>query len=132
MKPRQLLAIVCLILAALLYALDAGLIDDSVIPVPPTPKPTELWAVVVEESADRTPEVAAMLLSPEVRGLFKQFRLIDKDDVLEPKEEQLKQEGIARGLPTLLLVDPSGKVWWKGDVPRTVDDWRKVVAEVKR
>ncbi len=132
MKPNQLLAVVCLLLACFLVAVDQGWIDRDVLPVPPQPRPEVVWAVVIEESADRTPELAAVLYSPEVRGLFPEFRLVDKDDAVEPALEALKQRGIARGLPALFIIDPAGKVWHEGDVPLSIEQWRSVIEEVKQ
>lgn len=131
MKPHQVLAVVCLLLACLLIAVDQGWIDRSVIPTPEPPKPAVVWAVVVEESGERTAEQARVLMSPEVRELFPKFRLVDADDSVEPRLTELIERAKAKGLPRLFLIDPEGTVHWEGDVPLTVDGWRQLVQEVK-
>lgn len=119
MKPNQFIAVVCLLLALVLLAID----QVSV----PTPRPTVLRAIIVEESADRTPDLAVVLASMEVRGLFEEFRLIDPDT---PSDLQQYVDRTT-SLPTLFIVDPDNKIWYEGEVPLTVQAWRSLVAEIK-
>ncbi len=108
-----------------LYAVDRGYIDDK---PTPTPKPTVVNAIVIEETEDRHqyPDLVAILFSPEVRNLFPEFRIIDPDDEVSELEQELKQRGIEIGLPTLFLTDSTGKIWWEGEPPRTVEGWRNL------
>jgi hypothetical protein len=133
MKPHHLLAVVCLILAMVLIAIDQGWIDAE--QVIPDPKPETVWAFVIEESKDRgdyPKEYPAMVMSPEVRELFPKFRLIDKDDQLPTTEEIIKQKGLEHGLPALVLASPDGQIHYTGDVPLSVEDWRVLKNEVTR
>ena len=97
MKPNQFIAVVCLLLALALLAIDQGWIDSDYMPVPtPDPPPTTLHAIIVEESGDRqdNPDLAIVLASMEVRGLFGEFRVIDPDtpvhDDLQPYVDRAK------------------------------------------
>lgn len=134
MKPNQFLAAVCLLLALVLIAVDQGWVDGDYMPVPtPDPPPTTLHAVVVEESGDRddSPDLAVVLASMEVRGLFEQFRVVDPDTPVHADLQPYVDQAEKAGLPRLFLVDPAGKVWHEGAVPLRVEEWRELVAEVK-
>lgn len=95
----------------------------------PGPAPArELWAVVVEESSQRTPAQARVILSARVRGSFKagRFKVADRD-VLD-RGGQMPSDmvfyiGHAAGkpLPRLYLVDEKEHCWFQGDMPETVD-----------
>lgn len=118
MRPNQFIAVVCLLLALVLLAIDQ----------PVDPPPTTLHAIVVEESGDRTSDLAIILSSMEVRGLFEEFRVIDPDTPsdLQPYVDR------ATSLPTLFVIDPAGKLWHEGEVPMSVEDWRSLVEGIKR
>jgi len=125
MKPNQIISLTCVVLALVLLAREQEYI--------PEPKPEVVNAYVVEESGDRRdypPEYPSIIMSPEVRGLFPKFRLIDKDDNADAALGALVERAKARGLPTLFLVDPSGEVHWEGDVPLTVEGWQQIRDEV--
>jgi hypothetical protein len=133
-KPNQIVAFVCVVLAFILLAIDKGYIDPPGPGPAPTPKPTVVWAIVVEESGDRDSygaEYSATVFNPEVRQLFPVFRLVDKDDTVEAKLDTLVQKAKAQGLPRLFLVDPVGTVHWEGEVPGNLDAWKTLVQQVK-
>jgi hypothetical protein len=135
MKPNQFIAIVCLLLALVLIAVDRGWVDGDYLPVPtPEPPPTTLHAIIVEESGDRqdSPDLAIVLASMEVRGLFEQFRLIDPNTSVHPDLQPYVDHAKEVGLPRLFLIDPAKKLWWEGAVPLRVEEWRQLVAEVKQ
>ena len=113
--------------------------QDSPTPNPdPTPDPTPdpvdvLYAIVVEESKDRTPDVAAVIGSKEIRGLFPTeggFRLVDplSDGVPVPvsADVQLYADRAIKQLdqwPMLYLVSAKGTVFYEGKVPIKKEDW---------
>lgn len=101
----------------------------------PTP-PENLWAIIVEESLDRTPELAAVYASPKVRDLFewRRFRVVDKDGPVDPDMEPWRQRAIKAACPTgtcpltprafqpvLFLVDERGTLYYEGPPPNTID-----------
>lgn len=94
----------------------------------PTP-PTILGAVVVEESAKRTPD-HALVMGPDARKLFQPeaFWVVDKDSTELDKQAYIKA---ATSLPTLFLIDPAGKVWYSGPLPASVDALRILVEQKK-
>lgn len=120
--------------------------DPQPDPIPPVPVPvTELWCIVVEESASRTAEQGIVLASPKVRALFPAaggFRLIDpwKDAArtqengpipteLRPYVDRAKPVPI---LPVCYLVEPNGTVHYEGPLPKTVPDVEALVARIKK
>jgi hypothetical protein len=102
----------------------------------PEPTPQSLWGIVVEESLDRTPELAAVYASPKVRDLFewRRFRVIDKDGPVDPDMEPWRQRAVKAACPTgtcpvgprafppvLFLVDERGRLYYEGPPPNTID-----------
>lgn len=104
---------------------------DALIPPQPTPNPPPIvdpqpvtkatWFFVVEESADRTPELAALLADPFWQTV--QFRLFDDDT---PEAADIVKALGSTKLPALLLIDAAGKVTFKGELPKTVDEVKKL------
>lgn len=92
-----------------------------------------LSAVVIEESKDRTPPQAMVLLSTKFRALFTSFRLIDKDNAyVNDDEKPLIQEAVEKKqLPMLFLLDENGKRRYAGPLPQTVDDAEKLANGLK-
>jgi len=99
-------------------------------PVPPTPPPPEpMWgALIIEESSQRTPQLAAILTNQEVRKHFTDgklaFRVADPDEVdaagktpadLAPWIAKAK----TAGLPRLFLLGTKGGELYAGPVPAT-------------
>ncbi len=109
----------------------------------PLPVPTELWCIVIEESAKRTPQQGIVLASPKVRSLFPAaggFRLFDpKNDKGEdnpaPEELKLYVARVETGTlakPVCFLVDPKGQVYYEGTLPPTVDAMTVLVDKIKK
>lgn len=84
-------------------------------------------AIVVEESADRTPAHAAVILSPEVRGLVKSFRVIDDDQKVSPDLQPYLDAAKTKPLPVLYLVRPSGRIAYEGPLPPDVPATKALV-----
>jgi hypothetical protein len=99
----------------------------------PQPKPpVELWGFVVEETADRTPQQAIVLGSPEVRKAFPQrFRILDKDLEVDATLQTYQSRAAGKTLPMLFLTGPDGTLYYEGPLPSTVADMLKLVAEKK-
>lgn len=97
----------------------------------PKPKPAELWGIVIEESSQRTPQQAAVLLSTDVRKLFGEglFRVIDKDTNVDPRYAPYLQKSVGQSLPKLWLVDAAGEVYFSGTLPSSVADMANLVKE---
>lgn len=81
------------------------------------------WLVVIEETQDRTPEIARVLTDRafwdglHARGLH--FRLIDRDS---PDAANYVAIADALGLPALLILMADGKLISKTPLPKTVAD----------
>jgi hypothetical protein len=99
---------------------------------------TDLWGIVVEESKGRTPQQAVVLLSTEVRKLFKdeRLRIVDPtgpDGKPVPVEEDMKkyvQRAVGKKC-WLFLVEPKGTVLYEGELPATVDAMKALVSKYK-
>jgi hypothetical protein len=108
---------------------------------PPPPVPTELWAIIIEESAERTPQQAIVIASPKVRALFRGWRLHDpkKDATTDnptPVELQSYVDRVANPdahlkKPALFVVDAQGVVYHEGALPATVAAMEVLVAKIK-
>lgn len=114
------------------------------VPNPPTPGPLPppkgLWAVVVEETKQRTPEYAQLLLGQsKFRTLLTQTRLalVDQNAELSANlasYQNLAKEAVAsRGLklPILYLTDDTGKVYFEGVLPADDGVATAIVERVK-
>jgi hypothetical protein len=101
---------------------------------PPVPIPTEIWAVVVEESSQRTPEQAILLASPKVRDLFAKdhFRIVDKDTAVNPDLKPYLDRSTSKTLPLLYVVDGKGSVFYEGPLPATIQAAEELVAKIKK
>jgi len=109
-------------------------------PTPPTPPAGPRWVIILEESAERTPQLAAVITSPTLRRYLSDnkhhpLRTADKDSQaawLQPYKA-LVPAGTA--LPRLLIVaDPiagssAAKVLHVGPVPATAE---AVIAELRK
>ncbi|MFZ5833210.1 MAG: hypothetical protein ACOY3P_24240 [Planctomycetota bacterium] len=96
----------------------------------PQPTPSELWAVVVEESSQRTPEQAAILASPQVRALFPEgrFRVLDQDAQAADAKTYLDRSR-GKPLPVLYLIDPQARVHYEGPLPATLEAFTSLLRE---
>ena len=99
------------------------------VPVPPTPDPTpivvttEVTLLVIEESADRTPEVATVLGDITFwSGLGVKFRFIDDDS-----PEAIAYLSLVKDRPGLIVLNKSGKMTWGGALPRSTDEIKRLV-----
>lgn len=113
------------------------------IPVPPTPVVTDpVWAIVVEETANRSGPVGRVLgdvnfwRSLPVAGW--RFYDVNSPDTKAKKYDQLAEQEIARakesgivvGYPVLMLVKPDGSSAKSITLPLTTDLIRSTVKEV--
>lgn len=95
----------------------------------------QFMVLIVEETSARTPQLADLVLSAELRdvvsSLGHRFRLVDQNAVewngtparvLGPwRELPALSSGQSRGLPWLLFVLPDGRVLYEGPLPSSVD-----------
>lgn len=100
----------------------------------PKPDPSKLWVVVVEESAQRTPAHATVILSQEFRATVPQgqWRLVDKDTPVAQGLQSYVDRAKGRTLPQMFVVDTAGKILWEGPLPGTPADAVGVVEKVKK
>lgn len=103
--------------------------DPSPGPAPVPDPPKNLWAIVVEESSERTPDQAAVLLSKEVRASVSNFRIVDRDVISDDVKPYAERAQGSR-LPVLFLVD-DGQVYYEGGLPETVADFTRLVSQIK-
>lgn len=100
-------------------------------PVPPgpTPDPTPIVVtkdatlIVIEESADRTPETATVLGDIAFwSGLGVKWRFIDDDS-----PEAIAYVSMVKDRPGLIVLDKSGRKTWGGGLPRSTDEIKRLV-----
>jgi len=100
--------------------------------------PSVLWAVVVEETADQTPEQALVINSTKLRSLFPEdhFKVVDPlvNGVRVPVSSDLTPF-VDRAMllkdkwPMLFLSSPTGDVYYEGPVPNTEVEFESLVAK---
>ena len=82
-----------------------------------------MWLIIVEETAERTPEQARVLLDPTVRKWMEKnghhFRTCDKDQSAEDLQEWIHRALQAADLPRLFAVSESGEVVFEGPLPHS-------------
>jgi hypothetical protein len=94
---------------------------------PPDPPPGKRWVLLIEESSERTPELAALRTAIERNPPFKtpgQFRMIDKDLAPGAYAQWVAR---AKSLPYLFVVDSLGGVAFEGPCPVDVATFTEVV-----
>jgi hypothetical protein len=97
-------------------------------PPPPTPSQKVAWVIVVEETAERTPQTARVLGDlPFWARLGVPRRVYDKDDPAVKTNRYDVAAGKAGGLPAMLLLSEAGDVLKSIKLPATVDEVRKEV-----
>jgi len=93
--------------------------DPNPIP-PPPPEPGKRWVIVIEESSERTPQFASVVVDARNvwRGYVKssghQFRLWDKDVV--PADGVSYRER-CKTFPTMFIADTEGTILYEGEPP---------------
>lgn len=111
-------------------ALAAFVVCGCELPLPPPdPKPdpivvtTDATLIVIEESADRTPETATVLGDIAFwSGLGVKFRFIDDDS-----PEAIAYLSLVKDRPGLIVLDKSGRKIWGGGLPRSTDEIKRLV-----
>ena len=107
--------------------------DPKPTPQPdPTPTPAKkIYAVIVEETAERSPLVAAVVLSPKVRAMFEAdaFRLVDDDPQVSDELKPFIERSRGKPLPQLYLMDEKGEVRFEGRLPGHVEEMCLLVAK---
>ena len=120
--------------------------DDSPDPPPPPPPPPpgpiqEMTVLVVEESSQRTPEQAAILMCYPCRKWLTdnghRMRIVDKDVKDQSGQVPADLERFIDPppdiLPYVFLVDANGVTHWQGPLPDTLDEfqalWKEYGAE---
>lgn len=103
-------------------------------PAPP-PVPTELWAIIVEETAQRTPQQAIVLASPKVRAMFKGVRVCDPvpgpvPNELKPYTDRVDAANLKK--PVLFLTDLKGTIFFEGPLPETIPAVEALVDRIKK
>ena len=110
-------------------------------PTPPTPPAGPRWVIILEESAERTPQLAAVITSPTLRRYLSDnkhhpLRTADKDSQAAWLQPYLERAKLANApMPALLIVaDPiagssAAKVLHIGPVPATAE---AVIAELRK
>ena len=98
----------------------------------PQPKPSELWCVIVEESHDRTPAQAAVILSTKFRAIFadKRFRVVDKDKGDADCAAYI-QRAVGAKLPQIYIVSPAGDIVHEGPLPTSEADAVALATRIK-
>ena len=120
----------------LVHEVAVGPFPDPVPPPPPPPPPPpdeKVWgAILIEESGQRTWQLAAILTSKKLETFFSEERLswsvTDQDDAstdLKPYVDQAKKDGI----PMLFIMGVDGHEFYAGPVPNKVDDVIKLVKQ---
>ena len=104
------------------------------LPIPPTPEPsprpqpapivtTEATLIVIEETAERTPETAAVLGDIAFwSGLGVRWRFYDDDS-----PDSVVYLPLVNDRPGLIVLDKSGKKVWSGPLPTTTEEIKRLV-----
>ncbi len=98
-------------------------------PFPPGPSPPidkDAWLIVIEESADRTPETAEVIRALPTLGY--RFRVYDDDS---PDAEQYVKAVRSVKKPALLILPKSGKSTAMA-LPQNVAALKRILEGVKR
>jgi len=86
----------------------------------PEPEPTpvaQVWGIIVEETAERTPQHAIVMNDHGFRALFDgRLRVVD-DDTQSAQYQKYVERSRGRKLPQLFLVDEGGAVLFEGALP---------------
>ena len=127
-----------------IFAVSAELVDDQIVQTvqthtitvsgeaPPPPPPdddddtehSQVWVIVVEESAERTPAQARVLvpLAPAVKAAGSFVRIVDDDDEAQWVQSWVAKAGDVRPFMFITSTESPAKILWKGSLPDTLDD----------
>lgn len=131
---RVLIVLRALLLPAAIVALavlTSGCLPPTPGPQPNPPGPTpgpvvdSVWLIVVEESASRTPESAAVIR--ELPSIGQKWRVYDDDS-----PDAAGYAAAVTDRPGLLVLGPDGTVLRAGKLPQNIEGVRSIVREVVR
>jgi hypothetical protein len=98
-------------------------------PDPPPPPPGPRWALVVEETADRTPQQAGLYLALRNRYPLSRLLILDKDAEAESARRYIRAVPPDVPLPALVIVHAeTGKIVRIVPLPETVDRFTEELA----
>ena len=90
-------------------------------PKPPVPIPGKRKVIILEETGDRTPHQAVVILSPKLRSYLKSkghpYRVRDVDQLAPTGHAPPRSD-----LPQLIIEDGDGNPIYMGALPKTVED----------
>lgn len=106
--------------------------DPDPDPDPPPPPPDDRWGIIVEETADRTPEQAALWSRVTRQTTLRELMIVDQgsqaaslDPYLDAVESHVREGG---SLPALVVISSDdGSVIDVLDCPDTVDSIKEVL-----
>lgn len=102
-------------------------LPDPVVPIPtPTPIGNVDWIVVIEETSERTPDIAVLFADPFWKTI--KARWYDDDS---PDAASYVQATEGQPRPTILLLDKSGKALFAGPLPKTVGEIQTLIGGAK-
>jgi len=129
MKPKHIIGGTCFLLALLIILASSGLVNTD---VSPEPKPTTLSALIVEETEERTPEQAVLILSPETRKLFEngRFMVVDQDVPATGRLVDLIVRAKELGLPTVFFLNQENALVYEGPLPKSLSEFEALVKTV--
>ena len=113
----------------LVHEVTVGPFPDPVPPPPPPPPDDELYGIVIiEETSQRTPELAAVLTNPAISSFFEKSGLtwfirdqhIVDENGKSPVEFALYIEAAKKlGMPCLFVMGKNSTTFYEGKVPKT-------------
>ena len=118
-----------LVAIAILRATGGGGVLPIPIPVPPSPKPGS-WVVLIEETEDRTDEIAKLINDQRwldsLTAKQLKFRSYDDD---QPEARSYAQAIQSLGVPAVVIVSPAGDVLGKFKFPAKREDLDRLIKE---
>lgn len=101
-------------------------------PPPPPPEPGKRWVILIEESSERTTELASVLADQNnlwrnyLKSSGHRFRAWDKDVVPADGRRWLLE---CEKIPTLFIADENGTILYEGDPPKTSQGMLDLIKE---
>lgn len=105
--------------------------DPNPIP-PPPPVPGKRWVIIIEESSQRSPQFASVLVDaqnvwrPYVESKGHKFRLWDKDFVPPDGASWLLE---CEKVPTMFIADEKGTILFEGTTPNSAAEMLALIKE---